>query len=198
MHLMTMVAGGVAEAGLWQSAVLMTDLKTAYLFQASPKVMMHAQLLGSCIGAVVGSVAYRLFTTIYTIPSRDFAAPLAYMWANTARLAAGVSLPDGVWPFFLGSIISSAFLRITAVVAATRGWRVSSWIPSGVALSMGMYVPPSFTISKVLGAGARRPLMRFRGISEVSLMAAATGCILGEGTLGFLGPAMAAAGIPHV
>ena len=60
-----MVPGAITEAGLWQSAVLMTDLKTAYLVQASPKIMFHAQLLGSIIGCFVGSAVYRLFTTIY-------------------------------------------------------------------------------------------------------------------------------------
>lgn len=132
-----MAAGAVTEAGLWQSAVLMTDLKTAYLVQASPKVMFRAQLLGSIIGAFIGSGIYRLFTSVYTIPGPNFSAPLAYMWANTAQLANGGSLPNGVWPFMLSAFTASACLRILSLVAGTRRWRI--WVPSGVAISIGTF-----------------------------------------------------------
>ena len=70
--LTTMIAGGITEAGLWQSAVLMTDLKTAYLVQASPKIMFYAQILGSVMGAFISSGVYRLFTTVYNIQVKNF------------------------------------------------------------------------------------------------------------------------------
>ncbi|KAH6635093.1 OPT oligopeptide transporter protein-domain-containing protein [Chaetomium sp. MPI-SDFR-AT-0129] len=182
--LMTMAAGAVTEAGLWQSAVLMTDLKTAYLVQASPKVMFRAQLLGSVIGAFIGSGIYRLFTAVYSIPGPNFSAPLAYMWANTARLAKGGSLPKGVWPFMLSAFTASACLRILGLVAGTRRWRI--WVPSGVAISIGMYVTPSITLARLAGAAIRILGIRYWGLSEVSLMSAAAGCILGESMLGFV------------
>ncbi|KAK4146101.1 OPT oligopeptide transporter protein-domain-containing protein [Dichotomopilus funicola] len=182
--LMTMAAGAVTEAGLWQSAVLMTDLKTAYLVQASPKVMFRAQLLGSVIGAFIGSGIYRLFTAVYTIPSPNFSAPLAYMWSNTARLADGGSLPKEVWPFMLLAFTASACLRILGLVAGTRRWSI--WVPSGVSISIGMYVTPSITLARLAGAAIRIFGIHYWGLSEVSLMSAAAGCILGESMLGFV------------
>ncbi|KAK7413114.1 hypothetical protein QQX98_008000 [Neonectria punicea] len=51
--LVTMIAGAITEAGLWQSAVFMTDLKTAYLVNAPPRVMFKAQLIGFVVGCIV-------------------------------------------------------------------------------------------------------------------------------------------------
>ncbi|AEO66440.1 uncharacterized protein THITE_2143998 [Thermothielavioides terrestris NRRL 8126] len=183
-NLTTMAAGAITEAGLWQSAVLMTDLKTAHLVQASPKVMFHAQLLGSFIGAFIGSGIYRLFTSVYAIPSANFAAPLAYMWANTARLANGGELPRGVWPFMLSAFIASACLRILSLAAGTSRWRV--WVPSGVAISLGMYVTPSITLARLVGAAIHIFSIHYWELPEVSLMSAAAGCILGESLLGLV------------
>ena len=136
IKLVTMIAGGVTEAGLWQSAGLMSDLKTAYLVQASPKVMFYAQLLGSMLGAVIGSGIYRLFTAVYSIPSKDFPVPLAYMWANTARLASGGEVPKGVIPSTFAAFLLSACLRIALLVTNRKQWK--NLVPSGVAISIGM------------------------------------------------------------
>lgn len=61
-----------------------------------------------------------------------------------------------------------------------------------------MYVLPSITLAKLVGAGLRLYFIQNRGGSEVSLMAAATGCILSEGTLGLLPLAMEALGVPRL
>ena len=134
-QLVTMIAGAITEAGLWQSAVLMTDLKTAYLVQASPRVMFHAQPLGSVIGCFVGSAIYRFFTAVYSIPRKDFSLPLAHMWINTARLANGNDLPKGIVPFALAAFSISACLRVICLAAGKRRWAI--WLPSGVAISIG-------------------------------------------------------------
>ncbi|KAF2758784.1 OPT superfamily oligopeptide transporter [Pseudovirgaria hyperparasitica] len=195
-RLITMVAAGITEAGLWQSAVLMTDLKTAYLVQASPKVMFYAQLLGSFIGVFVGSGIYRLFRAAYTFPSAAFPVPLAHLWANTARLANGGSLPNGAWPVMIGALVLSALLRILNLVGGSAKWTL--WVPSGVAMSIGMYVTPSITLARLAGAGIRLWSLKYMDISEVSLMSAATGCILGEGILGFIPAILTAAGVPKL
>ncbi|KUJ14031.1 OPT superfamily oligopeptide transporter [Mollisia scopiformis] len=194
--LATMIAGAITEAGLWQSAVLMTDLKTAYLVRASPRVMFHAQLLGSVIGCFIGSVIYRTFTAVYSIPSKEFSIPLAHMWVNTARLAKGGDLPKGVVPFAIAALFILACLRAICITAGQRRW--TSWLPSGVAISIGMYVPPSVTLAKFIGAGLRLYFMRWWAVSELTLMAAATDYILSEGTLGFVPMTMAALGIPRL
>ena len=130
-----MATGGVIEAEIWQSAVLMTDLKTGYLVLASPKRMFYAQIIGSIIGAFISSGIYKLFTTIYTIPSRRYEAPLAHLWISAATLAHAGTLPDAVWAFSLGAFLMSAifaFLRIASPV-----WWPRELIPSGVGMSIG-------------------------------------------------------------
>lgn len=181
--LVTMALGAITEAGLWQSAVLMGDLKTAYLVQASPRVMFKGQLLGSVVGTVVGSCVYRFFTLVYNVPSQTFPMPMAYLWMNTARLVSGGSLPDGAATFTIVATALAAFFRLQSLIFETKGWRV--WIPSVVAMSVALLVPPSVTLSKLLGAILRLILLR-RGVTEVDLMSAAIGCILTEGTLGFI------------
>ena len=96
----------------------MTDLKTAYLVQASPRVMFHAQSLGSVVGAFVGSGVYRLSTVVYEILSREYPVPLAYTWANTARLANGGEVPRGVAVCTTGAFLLSTCLRAFTVGVA--------------------------------------------------------------------------------
>jgi uncharacterized oligopeptide transporter (OPT) family protein len=212
-----MVLGGITEAGLWQSAVLMSDLKSAYLAQTSPKVMFHAQILGSVVGAFVGSGIYRLFTVAYNIPSEHFPVPLAFLWANTARLVNGGDLPQGVGATSIAAFFLSGGLRLLRLVAGEKGWR--NWVPSGIAMSIGndslvipypdaatartnlligMFVPPSITLAKFIGAGLRIYCTRRWGASEIVLMSAAAGCILGEGTLGFIPLIMERMGVPRL
>lgn len=54
-RLATMIAGGMTEAGLWQSGALMSNLKTACFIQAFFKAMLCAQLLSSVIRAYLFS-----------------------------------------------------------------------------------------------------------------------------------------------
>jgi uncharacterized oligopeptide transporter (OPT) family protein len=153
-HLGSMILGAVTEGGLWQSAVLMSDLKAAYLVQASPKIMFFGQILGSILGAFVGSGIYRVFTRVYEIPSAQFPVPFAYMWANTARLAAGGQLPDGVKECFWVMFGLAAALRVMALVAGKRSW--AKWIPSGVAIAIGI-LPPSLWLTFPLNCSRNVP-----------------------------------------
>ncbi|KAI0811537.1 OPT oligopeptide transporter protein-domain-containing protein [Xylaria sp. FL0064] len=195
-RLATMIPSAVMEGGLWQSAVLMTDLKTAYLVRASPKAMFHVQLLGSIIGSFIGSILYRLLTRLFTIPSTDFPVPLAYMWVTTARAANGHDVPNGVLGVAVVAFTVSAFFRMLSIHASQKAWR--RWVPSGVAISIGMYVVPSVTVTKFLGALLRAYALRFSGISEATLLAAATGCILAEGVIGFAPLVMQNFGVPRL
>lgn len=114
----------------------MTDLETGYLVRASSRVMFHAQLLGSVIGVSVCNGIYRLFTITYEIPGDDFPLPLAHMWTNTPRLAAGDGrLPQGAMPVVLAGFLLSAGLRVLGNIAGDRHWKV--WVPSGTAISIG-------------------------------------------------------------
>ncbi|KAF2122808.1 hypothetical protein BDV96DRAFT_561414 [Lophiotrema nucula] len=126
--------------------------------------------------------------------------PMAHLWNNTAWLASGESLPTGVPTFTIAAIVLAACVRLLNPIFGITQWR--NWTPSVVAISVGtlsveasaqfklifiaMLVPPSITLSKLLGALLRLVSLQYLGFTEVDLMSAATGCILTEGTFGFL------------
>jgi len=65
-------------------------------------------------------------------------------------------------------------------------------------IPIGMYVPPSITLANFAGAALRLYCIQKLRISEATLMCAATGCILSEGTLSFIPLIMASMGIPRL
>jgi uncharacterized oligopeptide transporter (OPT) family protein len=134
--LVNIAAGGITEAGSFQATELMSDLKTGYLVQASPKALFYGQIIGSFLGAFISSVVYRLYTLVYSIPGRLFPIPVAYMWFLTAKLAYGAGLPEEVWKFAVGAASLSAAFAVVRIAAVGHPWR--DLIPSGVAVSVGM------------------------------------------------------------
>lgn len=74
----------------------MEDLKRGHLVGASPKDMFYGQVIGSSVGAILASRVYKLYTSVYTIPSKQFRVTQAQLWLATAKLLYGRCLPDGV------------------------------------------------------------------------------------------------------
>jgi uncharacterized oligopeptide transporter (OPT) family protein len=130
-----MILGAITEAGLWQSAVLMTDLKTASLVRASPRVILYAQVIGSVAGAFLGATVYRIFTLAYKVPSDRFPVPLALLWINMARLVTEKDLPPGLGVISVFAFVLAAGLRVFRIALRNKGW--GRWIPSGTAVSIG-------------------------------------------------------------
>ncbi|EED21634.1 TMEM1 family protein, putative [Talaromyces stipitatus ATCC 10500] len=136
-NLASMVLGGITEAGLWQSAVLMTDLKTAHLVGASPRIMFHSQLFGSAVGGLISSGIYKfMIAHAYNdrIPSPSMPVPLAYLWVNTARLVDDRHLPPGLSLTLPIAFSLSASLGLLRLLAGNENW--GKWIPSGISLSI--------------------------------------------------------------
>lgn len=133
--LANIVVAGITEAGTWQSSDLMSDFKTAHLIGTNPSYLFYAQIIGSLVGAFVSSAIYKLFTSVYTIPSDVFRIPNAHLLLLTARLVYGKGLPIGVWPFALASLLISACCGILRVATLHRWWNV--FIPNGVSIAIG-------------------------------------------------------------
>jgi OPT family oligopeptide transporter len=70
--LINLVAGAVSEAGALQAGDLMQDLKTGHLLGAAPKAQFWGQMIGATYGAVLSAFIYRLYTSVYEIPSDLF------------------------------------------------------------------------------------------------------------------------------
>ncbi|KAJ6256280.1 hypothetical protein Dda_8777 [Drechslerella dactyloides] len=174
--LINLVAGAISEAAGQQAGDILQDLKTSHLLQASPKAQFYGQLIGAAWGAVVSSVLYRVYDRVYAIPSGLFEMPAAVVWVDCARLLYGEGLPAHSQEFC--AAFGVAFAVITAVKAGDNKW--GRWLPGGIAVAIGMYNTPSFTLARVLG-GAAEGWWRRRGRGETGLVLVASGAIIGEG-----------------
>ena len=96
-----MVAGGVAEAGAQQAGDLMQDLKTGHLIGASPEAQFIAQILGTLYSVGLSSIMYKVYNSVYKIPSDMFRIPTAVVWIDCSRLVTGQGLPPHIREFAL-------------------------------------------------------------------------------------------------
>lgn len=153
-----LLAGAVSESGALQAGDMMQDLKTGHLLGASPKAQFYGQMIGSLVGAVLSTAVYKLYVNVYEVPGDMFQTPTAYVWISTARLVTGQGLPDMAWQasFIAGTVwVLITMLRIVAAspAFARNGdpppWR--AWIPGGIAVAVGIFNEPSFTLARAIG-----------------------------------------------
>ncbi|PLB35070.1 OPT family oligopeptide transporter [Aspergillus candidus] len=155
-----LLAGAVSESGALQAGDMMQDLKTGHLLGASPKAQFYGQIIGSLIGAVLSTAVYKMYVSVYEVPGPLFETPTAYVWIFTARLVTGQGLPPVAWQASL--IAGAAFvvitaLRIYAATPAANGGRPDTtapwraWIPGGIAVAVGIFNVPSFTLARAIG-----------------------------------------------
>ncbi|KAL5045302.1 hypothetical protein BDW71DRAFT_184048 [Aspergillus fruticulosus] len=156
-----LLAGAVSESGALQAGDMMQDLKTGHLLGASPKAQFYGQMIGSLVGAVLSTAVYKMYVNVYPVPGPMFQTPTAYVWIFTARLVTGQGLPPMAWE--ASSIAGAIFVAITVlrIVAASpianggrpagipAPWR--SWIPGGIAVAVGIFNVPSFTLARAIG-----------------------------------------------
>jgi OPT family oligopeptide transporter len=190
-----LVVGAVSEAGAQQAGDIMQDLKTGHLIGAAPRAQFYGQLIGSVFGAVISAWTYRIYSSVYPIPGALFQVPTAYVWIDCSRLVYGKGLPDGAWRFAV------VFAAVFAGSTVLRGWgryKGNPWIPGGIAVAVGMYNTPSFTLARAVGGLVQYLWTRSGGESKQTLLVVlASGLILGEGLFSVLNLLMASAGVPH-
>ena len=147
---------GGAEAGAMQAGDLMQDLKTGHLLGAAPNAQFWGQVIGATVGAVVSALVYRLYTAVYEVPGDLFQVPTAFVWIFTARLVTGRGLPPMAREFATGAAILFAVITVvrSRATAARGGGNAPSWlpyVPGGIAVAVGMYNVPSFTLARTVG-----------------------------------------------
>ncbi|KAJ5917385.1 hypothetical protein N7466_010939 [Penicillium verhagenii] len=153
-----LLAGAVSESGALQAGDMMQDLKTGHLLGASPKAQFYGQMIGSVVGAVLSTAVYKMYVNVYEIPGEMFQTPTAYVWIFTARLVTGQGLPDMAWQ--ASAIAGTIWMGLTALRIAAASpafahggkppaWR--DWIPGGIAVAVGIFNVPSFTLARVIG-----------------------------------------------
>ncbi|KAJ4307094.1 OPT super [Collariella sp. IMI 366227] len=194
--LINLVAGAVSEAGALQAGDMMQDLKTGHLLGAAPKAQFWGQVIGATVGAVVSAFIYRLYTTVYQVPGDLFQVPTGYVWIFTARLVTGKGLPPMAKEWAVASAV--LFAATTALRTQTAGNRWHSLIPGGIAVAVGMYNVPSFTLARTMGGLLAWWWRSVMGWKDTPLIVLASGFILGEGFLSVVNLIMQCAGVPHL
>lgn len=153
-----LLAGAVSESGALQAGDMMQDLKTGHLLGASPKAQFYGQIIGSLVGAVLSTAVYKLYVNVYEIPGEMFQTPTAYVWIFTARLVTGEGLPDMAWQASVIAGLVWVLLTALRIMAASPSfaqngqppaWR--NWIPGGIAVAVGIFNVPSFTLARAIG-----------------------------------------------
>ncbi|RKF56301.1 putative oligopeptide transporter [Erysiphe neolycopersici] len=194
--LINLVAGAISEAGALQAGDLLQDLKTGHLLGAAPDAQFWGQIIGSAVGAIVSSLIYKLYTNVYSIPGKLFQVPTGYVWISTARLVTGHGLPEMAWAWCLSSAVLFTGLTLLRIVGVGKKWH--SLVPSGIAVAVGMYNPPSFTLARVFGGTLSWYWNVHKLKDESVLIILASGLILGEGVLSILNLMLASVKVPHL
>ncbi|KAI0602288.1 OPT superfamily oligopeptide transporter [Biscogniauxia sp. FL1348] len=194
--LINLVAGAVSEAGALQAGDLMQDLKTGHLLGAAPRAQFWGQIIGATVGAIVSAFIYRLYTAVYEVPGDLFQVPTAFVWIFTARLVTGKGLPHMAREFAAGAAV--IFAVLTTVRARGIGSKWHAYIPGGIAVAVGMYNVPSFTLARTMGGLVSWYWRVYLGKEDTPLIVLASGFILGEGFLSIVNLILQSAQVPHL
>ncbi|TGO26501.1 hypothetical protein BPAE_0058g00190 [Botrytis paeoniae] len=196
--LINLVAGAVSEAGALQAGDLMQDLKTGHLLGAAPNAQFWGQIIGSAVGAVVSALIYKLYTNVYQVPGDLFQVPTGYVWIFTARLVTGKGLPDMAAQWAMGAAV--IFTGTTLLRIWGKGKRVwwYDYVPGGIAVAVGMYNTPAFTLARAIGGFINLYWRSYRKREETPIVVLASGLILGEGVVSIVNLGLASAGVPHL
>ncbi|KAM0199629.1 hypothetical protein ACHAPA_011938 [Fusarium lateritium] len=194
--LINLIAGAVSEAGALQAGDLMQDLKTGHLLGAAPKAQFWGQVIGATVGAVLSAFIYRIYTSVYTIPGDLFQVPTAYVWIFTARLVTGSGLPYRAKEWAIGAAVLFAGATVTRTLAVGKRWR--PLIPGGIAVAVGMYNVPSFTLARAAGGLFAWYWTHVARRTQTPLIILASGFILGEGFLSIVNLLLQGLNVPHL
>ena len=204
--IINLIAGAVSESGALQAGDMMQDLKAGHLIGASPKAQFYGQIIGSVIGAIVSAAVYKLYVSVYTVPGEMFQVPTAYVWIFTARLVTGQGLPPMARQFALGAgvmfvALTSLRIYLSEQDQASLLRNLHPYVPGGIAVAVGMYNTPSFTLARTMGGLVnywwvqRSPS---KGEGEAKIIVLASGLILGEGVVSILNLGLASLHVPHL
>ncbi|KAI1479517.1 OPT superfamily oligopeptide transporter [Daldinia eschscholtzii] len=194
--LINLVAGAVSEAGALQAGDLMQDLKTGHLLGAAPKAQFWGQIIGATVGAVVSAFIYRLYTAVYEVPGDLFQVPTGRVWIATARLVTGKGLPDMARSYAIGGAVIFAIFTALRTKAIGKSWH--AYIPGGIAVAVGMYNVPSFTLARTIGGLVNWYWRIYLRKDDTPLIILASGFVLGEGFLSIVNLLLQSSQVPHL
>jgi len=90
------------------------------------------------------------------------------------------------------------FTVTTIARIALRGKTWHAYIPGGIAVAVGMYNVPSFTLARAIGGLLNWYWLSYRRQAETPVIVLASGLILGEGVVSIVNLLMASLKVPHL
>ncbi|ODV77351.1 OPT superfamily oligopeptide transporter [Suhomyces tanzawaensis NRRL Y-17324] len=203
--LINLIAGGIAEAGAQQAGDLMQDLKTGHLIGASPRAQFTAQIIGTVYSVFLSSIMYKVYNAVYEIPGSMFRIPTAIIWIDCSRLVTGAGLPPYAFQF---SIVSglifgmiSIIKNVTPKTSKYHKWLV--YLPNGVAVGIGIYNSPNFTLARFVGGVIAYWWVNYKGkstdggVNKIGMIIFSSGLVLGEGLLSAVTMILTSLGVQH-
>lgn len=187
--LINLVAGGIAEAGAQQAGDLMQDLKTGHLIGASPKAQFTAQVIGTLYSVFLSSIMYKVYNSVYEIPSQMFRIPTAVVWIDCSRLVTGEGLPPHAFEFCMlfGAIFGVISIIKNTVPKSSPKHKYLVYLPNGIAVGIGIYNTPNFTLARFLGGLVAYAWIKHAGKNhadeKVKMVIVSSGLVLGEGLM---------------
>lgn len=187
-HVVTnLVAGALAESAAMQAGDLMQAFKAGHLLRASPRAQFFASSVGASVSIILTVGIYHLYDSAYGIPSDQFQAPVAHVWVNMALL-----MKDGIsalpYTALLWALIFAVLGVALPLMEGGCGSKTRCFLPSGIAMGIGMYLTPDWTLPRVIGAVAawfwekRSP-----EIYRLHYLMLASGFVLGEVVMSIIG-----------
>ncbi|GEQ70842.1 hypothetical protein JCM33374_g4522 [Metschnikowia sp. JCM 33374] len=202
--LINIIAGGIAEAGAQQAGDLMQDLKTGFLVGASPKAQFVAQIIGTVYSVFFSSIMYKVYNSVYEIPSKTFRIPTAVVWIDCSRLVTGEGLPPHAFEFCIlfGVVFGVISLLKNTLPKSSRYHKYMVYLPNGVAVGIGIYNTPNFSIARFLGGLMAyvwiRKAKKHNADQKVQMVIISSGLVLGEGLLSGFTMLMTSMGVRHL
>ncbi len=169
------IIGSIICISIGVSGDMAQDLKTGFLLGATPAKQQYGQMIGViCAAAVMGAVIIML-DKVYTIGSKDLAAPHANMIKSLAEGVMSGNLP---WTLILSGM----------------GIALAVWLLGGEVLpfSVGLYLPIHLSVTMMIGGIIRGIVNKARYNEEVRSKKVekgtlyASGYIAGDALMGVL------------
>ncbi|MCA1827514.1 MAG: OPT/YSL family transporter [Myxococcales bacterium] len=166
-------AGSVVAGDACHGPILLWSLGAGARHGTSPRSQITAAIAGSVLGSLVCAPAYVLLVRAYSLGSARLPAPTGIQWKAMGEVVAqGLSaLPPGA----LSAVAAAAAVGI-ALAALGR----VRWLPSAMAMGIGVLVPVDYAMAFVLGALLVKvfPALREKGA------VAGAGLIAGDSLVG--------------
>ncbi|HTU60106.1 MAG TPA: OPT/YSL family transporter, partial [Polyangiales bacterium] len=188
----SLACGGIATAKATQTAQMLWAFKAGHKLGANPRLQVLAQLLGVVVGALVVVPTYAVIARAYGIGSERLPAISVMSWeATAAAVQGGLS----TLPRYAAAAAGCAF-ALGALLTVLGKPSTSPYLPSPVALGIGVLMPLSMTAALFIGSlcvaylQARKPAWTAENLESV-----AGGVIAGESLFAVVLAALIAFGV---